>query len=841
VQASRAQWAAVVIAVAAGLALSGCAVTQTATSVTESGATLGGVVHPQGAPTTWWFEYGPTTAYGSETAHEDAGSGAGWVPVSKRVTGLAAGTTYHFRACEIGGTRSRHCGEDRTFTTASGRLQPGFTETVAFSGLTAPTTFRFAADGRVFVAEKSGLIKVFDGLGDTSASVFADLRTQVHNFWDRGLLGLALDPDFPADPFVYVLYTHDAAIGATAPRWGSPGVSSDSCPNPPGATADGCLVSGRLARLVADGDVQAGPEQVLVEDWCQQFPSHSVGALAFGPDGSLYASGGDGASFNYVDYGQTGNPCGDPPGDAGTALAPPGAEGGALRSQDLRSTGDPAGLDGTVIRVDPETGEGLPGNPGAGSADRNVRRVVGYGLRNPFRITVRPGTGEVWLGDVGWGAVEEIDRLASPTDGTADNFGWPCFEGPARLGVYDGAQLDLCESLYTSGEHVAPFFSYRHDAHVASGETCSVGGSSTAGVAFGFYGGGPYPPQYDGALFFADYSRDCIWVMRRGGGTLPSASALTTFVQGAANPVDLQVGPNGELFYADLDGGTIRRITYAAGNQPPVAVAGADRTAGSVPLTVAFDGSSSDDPDSASPLSFAWDLDGDGQHDDSTSARPSFTYTVAGTYTAELRVTDAAGASTTDAVTITAGNTPPTAVIAAPGPGVRWAVGDGVEFSGAAVDDQDGTLPPAALSWQLVLQHCPAGCHNHPVQSWPGVATGSFVTPDHEYPSHLELRLTATDSGGLQDTQTVRLDPRTAEVTLRSSPPGLTLSLGPHSATADFTRTVIAGSRSTISAPSPQTLGGGTYVFGGWSDGGARTHDVVVADDAEYTATFGPG
>ena len=179
---------------------------------------------------------------------------------------------------------------------------------------------RFSADGRVFVAEKSGLIKVFDGLDDTSPTVFADLRTKVHNFWDRGLLGMALAPNFPTDPFVYVLYTYDAAIGGTAPRWGTAGATSDGCPTPPGPTTDGCVVSGRLSRLAADGDTAVGPEQVLVEDWCQQFPSHSIGALAFGPDGSLYASGGDGASFTFADYGQTGtpkNPCGDPPGAPG--------------------------------------------------------------------------------------------------------------------------------------------------------------------------------------------------------------------------------------------------------------------------------------------------------------------------------------------------------------------------------------------------------------------------------------------------------------------------------------------------------------------------------------------
>ena len=152
-------------------------------------------------------------------------------------------------------------------------LPAGFTDTAAFTGLVNPTVVQFSPDGRVFVAEKSGLIKVFDNLSDTTASVFADLRTQVHNFWDRGLLGMALAPSFPSDPYVYVLYSRDAVIGGTAPRWGQADVSSDGCPNPPGATADGCVISGRLSRLQAAGNVMTGTEQVLIDDWCQQYPS----------------------------------------------------------------------------------------------------------------------------------------------------------------------------------------------------------------------------------------------------------------------------------------------------------------------------------------------------------------------------------------------------------------------------------------------------------------------------------------------------------------------------------------------------------------------------------------
>jgi hypothetical protein len=209
--------------------------------------------------------------------------------------------------CPFGRVRAARCRELGVSGPPRLRGEP------AFSGLSSPTVVRFATDGRVVVAEQSGRIKIFDNLFDSTPSLAADLSTSVHSFWDRGLLGLALDPQFPARPFIYASYAHDAAIGGTAPRWG------DGCPNPPGATADGCVVSGRLSKLTLSGNVVTN-EQVLVEDWCQQYPSHSVGALAFGPDGALYMSAGDGASFNFADYGQEGNPlnpCGDPPGGVG--------------------------------------------------------------------------------------------------------------------------------------------------------------------------------------------------------------------------------------------------------------------------------------------------------------------------------------------------------------------------------------------------------------------------------------------------------------------------------------------------------------------------------------------
>src|SRR5947208_597 len=118
----------------------------------------------------------------------------------------------------------------------AGTLPSGFQESISFGGLVHPTVIRFASDGRVFIAEKSGLILVFDSLQDTTPTVFADLRTNVDDYWDRGLLGMALDPNFPANPYVYVLYSYDHQLGSPdpPPKWG------DACPTPPGPTTDGC-------------------------------------------------------------------------------------------------------------------------------------------------------------------------------------------------------------------------------------------------------------------------------------------------------------------------------------------------------------------------------------------------------------------------------------------------------------------------------------------------------------------------------------------------------------------------------------------------------------------------
>jgi glucose/arabinose dehydrogenase/PKD repeat protein len=655
-------------------------------------------------------------------------------------------------------------------TGAAPTLPDGFQESEVFTGLLNPTAVRFAANGQVFVAEKSGMVYVYDGVSDPTPTTVVDLRTQVHNFWDRGLLGLAIDPQFPTRPYAYVFYSHDVKLDGTVPRWGNVNGTSDPCPSPPGPTSDGCVINGKLSRIDINPVTMAGVEVPLLQaHWCQQYPSHSTGDLAFGPDGMLYATSGDGASFNFVDWGQDGspvNPCGDP---GGPLPAPPSAEGGALRSQDILTSGDPLSLDGTLLRIDvsnPAAGAQVPlDNPLVGGPTAEDDLIIAHGLRNPFRLANRPGTDEMWISEVGWETWEEINRVVDPTDATVENFGWPCFEGSyngtngvsTRQAGYDAANLAICENLYANNNTplgggatsvlTAPFYSYNHSAKVVPGELCGTGSSSATGSAF--YQGGDYPATYDDAYFFADSSRQCIWSIPVGPSGVPDPALREPFVSNASGRVvDVQIGPDGDVYYADFDNGKIWRVEYFATNVPPIAVVTADPTNGAAPLEVSFDASESTHPSAV--LSFAWDLDGDGAFDDSTAVAPTHVFDTPGAHTVRVRVSEPGGGSDVASIVITADNTPPVVEILSPSPSLLWKVGDPIHFAGQAIDAQDGLLPPENLTWSVLIHHCTTltECHTHSVQDIPGVASGDFAAPDHDYPSYLEIRLGASDLGG---------------------------------------------------------------------------------------------
>lgn len=720
----------------------------------------------------------------------------------------------------------------------------GFQDEPVITGLEEPTTFRFSPDGRVFVAEKAGEILVYDSIADKTPTLFADLRTEAYDSGDRGILGFVLDPGFPAKPYVYVLYTYDHILGdpEPAPKWGEPDAAGDPCPEP---NPEACEVSGRLVRLTASGDhaIEANDsplEDVLVEGWCQQYSSHSIGDLQFGPEGALYASGGDGASFSNVDSGQLGepsNPCGDPP-----------SEGGALRAQDVRTPADPTGLDGSVIRIDPETGKGLPGNPMAASADENARRIVAFGFRNPFRFAIDPVTHELYVGNVGWDTWEEIDRF-NPSSGTAYNSGWPCYEGPERQPGYEGAHLSLCEGLYAEpGAASPPFFSYRHRKGLTPGDPClDFRGSAVSG--FAFYGEGPYPASYHGAMFFSDSVRGCIFVMFPGAAGRPDPSTVTTLMTHSDpySGVDLELGPDGNLYYASIftesegnefEPGAIHRIRYFSGNQPPVARLSVDHQWGSVPLETTFDAGGSSDAD-GDPLEYEWDLNGDGTYAaPTTESTATETFEDAKNHTVAVRVVDPGEASSVARVTVYPGDTPPRPTIASPAPSFEWSAGAPVAFQGSAADDEDGSLPATSLDWVSRLYHCPEGCHAHPLQAFPSLASGSFIAPEHDLPSHIELTLTAVDSRGLTAQRSVNIDPRTVDLSIGSDIPGVPVSAGLLTKPTPFSLQVIEGSDVVLAAPPSAQLGGIAYPWLRWSDGGARVHTFTASHSGQYVAEY---
>ncbi|HEY6892830.1 MAG TPA: PKD domain-containing protein, partial [Rhodanobacteraceae bacterium] len=401
---------------------------------------------------------------------------------------------------------------------------------------------------------------------------------------------------------------------------------------------------------------------VLIEDWYQFFPSHSIGTLLFGADGYLYVGGGEGASYNWADWGQgVGNPT-YPDERSPTISGVP--EGGALRSQGLEVESDYVNqqvwLDGAILRVNPSTGEGAPGNPLAATGlSENAKRIVAYGLRNPFRFTERPGTGEIWVGDVGWNTWEEVNRIpALPDDGSATlvNFGWPCFEGRGHTQDYGTAGLPVCVSLYRNDDSggrtpwTQPWYTYQHTAS-----------SDITGLVF--YTGTSYPAQYQNSLFTADNSRSVIFnipfVDANGDGVpdAPADSTATGFYGGVNAPaVQLTKGPGSDVFYPNINLGRISRLSYCMGctNVAPSAAIAlmAGSTADGPPRSIAFAATNSVDPD-GDTLTYDWDLDGDGTFGDASGDTATRDYTAGGSFHVAVRVTDTSGASDVQSMLVT--------------------------------------------------------------------------------------------------------------------------------------------------------------------------------------------
>jgi glucose/arabinose dehydrogenase len=349
-------------------------------------------------------------------------------------------------------------------------------------GLSDPVGVTSAGDGLLYVNERAGRIMAIEP--DGSATRFGDLGDRIIAGGERGLLGLAFHPDYQHNRRLFVDYTR-AGAGSDA---------GDTVIAELRASADGATLDSASERILLTVDQPAA--------------NHNGGQLAFGPDGYLYVALGDG--------------------------------GGA--GDRFRNGQNPEALLGSILRLDvdaePAAGKRYaipPDNPFAGGG--GAPEVWAKGVRNPWRFSFDRASSQLWIGDVGQGTYEEIDRV--PAGGGGLNYGWPILEGNHCYGS------DSCQP---PPAYQPPITEYTH------ADGCSVTG--------GYVYRGTAQPALRGFYLFADYCSGNLWAIRAdaaapAGGTvapqllLATGLAISSFGEDAA----------GELYLADLNGGAIYRVT----------------------------------------------------------------------------------------------------------------------------------------------------------------------------------------------------------------------------------------------------------------------------------------
>ena len=734
---------------------------------------------------------------------------------------------------------------------AASNLPPGFSEEKVTTAMAyQATVFAFVPDGRILIAEKPGIIRVYKG-GAIVPTPFLDITGRVNQYVDRGLLGLAIDPDFASGkPYIYVAYTYDPV------------------PDLARRNNDGRKTA-HVSRFTVSGDAaDPASERILLgtvtppSGSCNDAPintdclpsdglSHTIGSIKFASDGSLFLSIGESGDFTQVNN-------------------------DALRAQNIDS------LAGKVLRVNAD-GTGRSGNPfWNGDATASRSKVWAYGLRNPFRFNLRPGTDIPYLGDVGWGLAEEINVILP-----GRNYGWPCYEGADQQPNY--AAVGPCQQLYSRGVGAVhqPLVTWGHP----DGTGSAVGGT--------FYTGTNYPAQYQGLYFYGDYSQGFIRTLGVDGNQNLIPNSIADFATNVAGPVDIEMGPDGDLYYLSIVTGDLYRIIYGAAATPKPQTTGylsdmqpisSSNGLGPVELDRSNGGQAQGDGGALRVQGIEY-AKGLGMY-----APAQVTYALGSgcdVFTAQVGIDDrliqnggsvdfqvwsgndllydsdtvyyteqphlvrvnVSGRSELRLVATTAGDDQygdyadwlnarcdpkgaPVVTIDAP-TARTYRVGDTVAYSGSAVDPAGGPAP--TLAWQLITRHCPGGpCHAHPA-TLPG-GSGTFVVNDHDDFTHLELLLTATGSTGVATTQTVAMYPQQALLTADTAPGGLNLVYGSQSAAPTVVQQIDIGGTRSLSAPTPQTLDGVTYAFTGWSDGNPNAQRTVTMTEGgqNLSALYAP-
>ena len=607
----------------------------------------------------------------------------------------------------------------------------GFQQVLVANGISNPTVMAFAPDGRLFVAQQTGALRIIEN-GVLLATPAITLS--VNSSGERGLLGIAFDPNFASNNFIYLYYTLSSAA------------------------------NNRISRFTLTGNTisPASESVVLNLDPLSSATNHNGGTIDFGPDGKLYVGVGE---------------------NANTAHA-----------QNLDT------YHGKILRINSD-GSVPAGNPFVGGTAQR-QRVWEYGMRNPYTLSIQPGTGRIFVNDVGQNAWEEINDCT--TGGL--NYGWPTAEGFSSNPAFTN-----------------PVYAYAHGGGIGFG--CAI----TGGTFFNPTSGN-YPPQYTGRYFFLDFCNNWIDMLTLSGSTATRSNFASSI---AGSPVGMATGPDGNLYFLSRANSAVYKITFTGSTAPvitthPQSISVAEGNPAS--FTVTASGSQ--------PLSYQWrkntiNING---ATNSTYTIPAVSPGDAGNYS--VVVSNSAGSATSnDAVlTVTPANQAPTATINTPGAGATYAGGDVISFSGTGTDPEDGNLPASAFEWYVMFNH---DAHTHPGPDAPdGVTSGSFSVPNSGETSanvFYRLYLVVTDAQGARDTSFTDILPRTSAITLNTNPQGLQITLDGQPFTAPITVTSVEGMLRTIGAPSPQ----GIYAFNNWSQGGTATQTFATpVNDVTYTANF---
>ncbi|MEM6316041.1 MAG: GEVED domain-containing protein [Bacteroidota bacterium] len=630
----------------------------------------------------------------------------------------------------------------------------GFTDELVVDGWNQAVGVTFDENGRMYVWEKGGKVwTVSKGIKSTEPLI--DISEEVGNWRDFGLVGFALDPNFLNNGHLYLWYVVDRHHLL---NFGTNNYRSD-------VSSEKEATIARLTRYTANSSdnftsIDYGSRKILIGESKSTGPpilheSHGAGQILFGTDGTLMVTVGDGASYaSPADEGS--HPSTYFQQALADGIITPEQNIGAYRCQSLNN------LSGKILRIDPETGDGLPSNPYYDSANPRApqSRTWSIGIRNPYRMAIKPESGShhapdgrpgtFIFGDVGWSTWEDLNVVDAP----GQNFGWPIYEGISQKAGYENPLYDVGRA-----EHTPPKIDWRHGTNQArafiNGKMSVIGdgavqgrpfqgNSSTAGV---WYTGKDFPEPYRNTYFHADYSAG--WIRNFGFDEQNNPTFVKDFKLDAGAVVCMNVSPaeNG-IFYVRYPN-QIRKITYTGNqNKPPVAIINADQTYGTSPLTVQFDASQSFDSEYSS-LKFEWDF---GDNATSTDINPKVIFeapsNAPATYPVTLKVTDAQGGQTEQTIPISLNNTPPV-ILSTSIDNQNWfsaAAGTTLNLS-ATVRDMEH---PNSLryEWQTSLFH-EGHEHAEPIDSRPNTTTSLSPVECDGSTYWFRITLKVTDPEGL--------------------------------------------------------------------------------------------